>query len=185
MSRIGYANDINPLSGILALPRINPPALEDIKLRLDEIEVDYKKTSDIDLSMFFHKDTLAEIISIRDHCLRNKDKINDWILMVITNRLTGHSSGFLSTYTLPPDQAVTQERQKKINEKYNNVIEYKNTKQIILKKSRILLSKISTQDLQNLVPTQLYGKYTCEDASFNKHIINESVQLTVTSPPLS
>ena len=31
-----------------------------------------------------------------------------WIRMVATNRLTGHSPGFFSVYTLPPNQALTR-----------------------------------------------------------------------------
>jgi len=35
--------------------------------------------------------------------------------MVAINRLTGHSPGFFSVYTLPPNQAVSVESQVKIN----------------------------------------------------------------------
>jgi hypothetical protein len=37
--------------------------------------------------------------------------------MVAINRLTGHSPGFFSVYTLPPNQAVSVQSQRKINEK--------------------------------------------------------------------
>ena len=76
---------------------------------------------EMDLSMFFHERTLSEILSIRKYLCRKKesgdeDEIDRWIAMVATNRLTGHSSGFFSVYTLPPNQAVSLESQKKINE---------------------------------------------------------------------
>jgi hypothetical protein len=35
--------------------------------------------------------------------------------MVAVNRLTGHSPGFFSVYTLPPNQAVSVKAQQKIN----------------------------------------------------------------------
>jgi len=46
-----------------------------------------------------------------------EDRIDRWIRMVATNRLTGHSAGFFSVYTLPPNQAVSPEAQIKINER--------------------------------------------------------------------
>ena len=35
--------------------------------------------------------------------------------MVAINRLTGHSPGFFSVYTMPPNQAVSAVSQRKIN----------------------------------------------------------------------
>ena len=35
------------------------------------------------------------------------DAVDGWIRMVAVNRLTGHSPGFFSVYTLPPNQAVS------------------------------------------------------------------------------
>jgi len=53
--------------------------------------------------------------------------------MVATNRLTGHSSGFFSVYTLPPNQAVSPERQMRINRLRRQVPEYRDTRALILK----------------------------------------------------
>ena len=51
--------------------------------------------------------------------------MDKWIRMVATNRLTGHSKGFFSVYTMPPNQAVTAERQIIINEKRDQKAEYR------------------------------------------------------------
>ena len=45
------------------------------------------------------------------------DAVDEWIEMVAVNRLTGHSRGFFSVYTLPPNQAVSIKAQRKINER--------------------------------------------------------------------
>ena len=45
------------------------------------------------------------------------DLIDEWIRMVAINRLTGHSRGFFSVYTMPPNQAVSVDAQRKINER--------------------------------------------------------------------
>ena len=60
--------------------------------------------------------------------------------MVAVNRLTGHSSGFFSVYTLPPNQAVSLESQRKINEKRQQVPPVRDVPSIILKKSKTLLA---------------------------------------------
>ena len=49
--------------------------------------------------------------------MRRDDRVDRWIAMIATNRLTGHSSGFFSVYTLPPNQAVSQQSQQRINRK--------------------------------------------------------------------
>ena len=76
------------------------------------------------------------------------DNVDAWIRMVAINRLTGHSSGFFSVYSLPPNQAVTAERQKKINEQRNQIPDYRPIKPRILKKSKSLLKigKVSPHD---------------------------------------
>lgn len=186
--RKGISNDINPLSEIFAASRLNPPDIFEIKERLNEIRLDKTRKADLDLSMFYHQDTLGEIVSLRDYLKERKvsgreDNVDKWIRMTATNRLTGHSSGFFSVYTLPPNQAVTPDRQIVINEKRNQNPKYRNVKQLILKKSIQLLSKITQKEFENL---QEYGKYALfvnSDACYTSVIPNSSVQLTVTSPP--
>jgi hypothetical protein len=53
-------------------------------------------------------------------------------------------------YTLPPNQAVSQERQKIINKKLNQIPEYRDTKKIILKKSKNLKKDISDDIISRL-----------------------------------
>ncbi len=67
------------------------------------------------------------------------DGIDDWIRMIAVNRLTGHSPGFFSVYTLPPNQAASVAAQKKINAKRGQSPPERDVAAIILKKSRVLL----------------------------------------------
>jgi DNA modification methylase len=179
-------NDINPISRILTEGRLQIPNLAEIKARLEEIPIKEKLSSDLDLSMFYDSATMTEILSLRQYFLQrernnNLDNIDKWLRMVATNRLTGHSAGFFSVYTLPPNQAVTAERQKKINSKYNQSPTYRNTKQIIYKKSKDLLKDISANQIKNL--QHITAKFLTKDARYTSEIENESVNLTVTSPP--
>ena len=107
--------------------------------RIDSISVDKQETADIDLGMFFHESTISEILSLKNYLQgryesRKEDNIDRWIRMVSTSRLTGHSSGFFSVYTLPPNQAASKEDQLRINEKLKQKPEYRDTKTIIKKK---------------------------------------------------
>jgi DNA modification methylase len=179
-------NDINPISKILTEPRLNPPTLYQVKKRLNDIEFKQNLKADIDLSMFYHLETESEIVSLKNYLLEkeksnNLDYIDKWIRMVATNRLTGHSKGFFSVYTLPPNQAVSPQRQIEINKKYNQIPEYKNVKEIILKKSKALLKDIDLFILNNLKNIQ--SIILCNDARFTNLIKSESIDLIVTSPP--
>ena len=70
--------------------------------------------------------------------------------MVATNRLTGHSQGFFSVYTLPPNQAVAVKTQRKINERRQQVPPERDVRKLILRKSRSLLSKLRPRDRTEL-----------------------------------
>lgn len=188
LGRHVVANDVNPLSKILCKPRLNVPTLNEIWNRLSEIPIKENSKADLDLSMFFHPQTEAEIVSLK-HYLQSKsldgnaDYIDDWIRMVATNRLTGHSSGFFSVYTLPPNQAVKPERQKKINEKRNQTPDYRNTKELILNKSKSLMRDLSQTDKEKLKTISKGAIFSTSDARFTNKIPSDLVHLTVTSPP--
>ena len=186
--RAGISNDINPLSRILAEPRIFPPAITDIENRLLDIPFDKNKETGMDLSMFFHSDTLGEIISLKEYLYERKktnreDRIDKWIRMVATNRLTGHSSGFFSVYTLPPNQAVSRNSQAKINEKRHQKPDYRDVKRIIMKKSRQLLGDMDRRTSDILKDYANKSIFITADARHTSQIDNNTIQLTVTSPP--
>ena len=180
LNRQIIANDVNPLSKILTQPRLKIPTIQDIQERLDQIKFCGQR-ADIDLSMFFHRDTESEIVSLKNNLEDNP--IDNWIRMVSTNRLTGHSAGFFSGYTLPPNQAASQRRQKLINNRLGIVPPYKNTKEIIIKKSKSLMRNISSdlsRRLENVSSTAIFSSV---DSRKTSHISSDSVHLTVTSPP--
>jgi hypothetical protein len=182
------ANDANPLSEMLSRPRLFPPDLEQLIKRLDTIPIDPDAESDTDLSMFFHKKTEAEVVSLKNYLEQRRstgeeDDLDRWIRMVATNRLTGHSKGFFSVYTLPPNQAVSADSQRKINLKLKQEPEYRDTRVVILKKSQTLLHDLTTSDLASFREAAKTAQFFNCDARETKAIKPNSVQLTVTSPP--
>ena len=188
MNRRIVSNDINPLSEILTRPRFFAPNLLDIEKRLKEIPFSSRNKADLDLSMFYHPDTESEIVSIRQYLMDKKaagdeDDLDAWIRMVATNRLTGHSRGFFSVYTLPPNQAASPENQRKINEKRSQKPEYRNTREIVFKKSVQLLRDLSTELKHRLRQVGESARFLNRDARVTREIEPDSVNLTVTSPP--
>jgi hypothetical protein len=188
LGRKVIANDANPLSTLLSKPRFFPPSLEELMERLDGIPIDETDDAEIDLSMFFHPKTEAEIVSLKNYLTQRRghgteDNIDRWIRMVATNRLTGHSKGFFSVYTLPPNQAVSADSQRKINVKMAQTPEQRDTRVIIFKKSKTLLSDMTMSDYQKLQLAGETARFLTTDARETKTIKSDSVQLTVTSPP--
>lgn len=179
--RIPFGNDTNPLSRAFTEPRINPPSLDQIMDRLADIPWEqFTSIEHEDLLAFYHPTVLAQIEGLRGWLLEKEhagllDQTDRWIRMVAINRLTGHSSGFFSVYTLPPNQAVTVDRQRKINENRNQTPPLRDVPGIIAKKSRSLLSHGPAEASESLFLT--------EQSHETNEIPDEAVTLTVTSPP--
>lgn len=188
MGRRVAANDINPLSAIFTLPRLEAPDLADIEERLRTLPVGRRRKADIDLSMFYHPDTERELLALRDYLARHaaagtEDSADRWIRMVATNRLTGHSPGFFSVYTLPPNQATTPENQVRINRKLKQKPEYRDTRALILRKSVQLLGRLTGDERGTLRLAARSALLLQRPAAQTPEIRSGSVQLTVTSPP--
>ncbi|MGA9408533.1 MAG: DNA methyltransferase [Bacteroidota bacterium] len=188
LKRNVIGNDVNPLSRILAEPRLDIPEVGEIEERLAAITFSNKAKANIDLSMFYHPETEAEIVSLQKYLAKQKkerkeDRVDRWIRMVATNRLTGHSSGFFSVYTLPPNQATQPKSQIRINRIRKQTPEYRNIKNIILKKTRTLVKRVSGQHRENLAAIRPQAIFLSNDARQTSKIKSRTVQLTVTSPP--
>lgn len=128
-------------------PRLDPPPYAAIQARLSALDLTQGQFTDEECGLlaFYHPDTLRQICALRDYLLEREasgrmDGVDEWIRMVAINRLTGHSPGFFSVYTLPPNQAVSIESQQKINAARNQTPPLRDVAAIILKKTRTLLA---------------------------------------------
>ena len=174
-------NDVNPLSLLLTRPRLKPPTLAAVAARLEEIDWGRGESEREDLLVFYHPATLRQLSALRRYLLERAplgsqpDATDDWIRMVALNRLTGHSPGFFSVYTLPPNQAISIEAQRKINEKRGQTPPPRDVARLILKKSRALLAGGK--------PPRAEALFGVGDATATPFIASGSVALVVTSPP--
>ncbi len=175
--RIPYGNDCSPLCRALVEPRLNPPTLEEVRTRLQEIPWQTFQTYESEeLLTFYHPDTLAQLEGLRTYLQdRDLDRTDQWIRMVALNRLTGHSSGFFSVYTMPPNQAVSLERQQLFNKRRGQTPPFRDVPERILRKSKSLLAQGRIKASRYLLLTQ--------DSKHTPQINDGEVALTVTSPP--
>ena len=186
-SRVPAGCDINPLAHALLWPRLHPPSMDDVRERLDQVNLSRAVNPPKQLLAFYHPETLTEITALRAYLLdrARRDRLDDldrWIRMVAVNRLTGHSPGFLSVYTLPPNQAVSVASQIKINARRGQTPPRRDVRAIIVRKSASLLTDVDEPMRGALGVASQRGRFhtgSCTERFWRPG----SVQLAVTSPP--
>lgn len=188
LGRVPAGCDINPLSRMLVEPRLRPPSLEGVRERLARVDWSAEEESREDLLTFYHPATLREICALKAYLLRRLedgplDDVDGWLRMVAVNRLTGHSPGFFSVYTLPPNQAASVVAQKKINADRDQVPPRRDVRRIILKKSRSLLRDYDQGTSAALLKIAGRSRLLSGPAAATPDIASSSVDLVVTSPP--
>ena len=180
--------DVNPLSRVIAKPRLAPPTLTEVSERLHALDLTFGDGYREDLTVFFHPDTLKTICALRAYLRKRQtagemDGVDEWIEMVAVNRLTGHSRGFFSVYTLPPNQAVSIDSQRKINARREQTPLARDVVQVIIKKSKSLLRDCGDATRRRLEAHAAQTQLLVQVASRTPEIRTSSVNLVVTSPP--
>lgn len=183
MGRQAFGNDVNPLSVLLARPRLRPVSIQAVADALSTVDWSRGQIQREDLLAFYHPATLRKLGALRlwlaDRAPLGSDQVDpvaDWIRMVAINRLSGHSPGFFSGRSMPPNQAVSVKAQLKINQKLGVEPPERDVAQVILKKTRTLLKDGS-------VPSQVRSCLLTGSAWDMPAIADATVDLTVTSPP--
>jgi len=188
LGRIPFGCDVNPLSAVLLIPRLDPPTCTEVARRLARIDFGCRAPERDDLLVFYHPETLTEISSLRQYLLEREragelDRADRWIRMVAVNRLTGHSPGFFSVYTLPPNQALSIGAQKKINERRRQVPPRRSVPTLVLSKTRALLEDCTSGIRRRLGRVSRRACVLTGPATAADDIPSGSVDLVVTSPP--
>ena len=188
--------DVNPLSRVLVAPRLAPPTVDAVAERLDALDLRADASTPsgagepppADLQVFFHTHTLRDVRGLRAYVARRRaagafDRVDAWIEMVAVSRLTGHSPGFFSVYTLPPNQAVSSGRQRLINARRQQAPEPRNVRRLILKKTRMLLAGCDAAVRARLARRTSEARILTGPSDRTPAIASASVQLVITSPP--
>ena len=188
LGRTPWGCDLNPLCAALVRPRLAPPTADAVAERLRTIRFDADVELPEPLSVFYHPATLREICSLRHYLSARRsdgdfDAVDGWIQMVALNRLTGHSAGFFSVYTLPPNQAVSVESQRKINARLKQSPPRREVPRLILAKTASLLSDCTEDQSRSLAKASKKARLLVGDAEHAPELADGSVALVVTSPP--
>ena len=188
MGRTPYGCDASPLCRCLLEPRLDLPSLEAVSARLEALDLSRRIDASDELLTFYHPETLREIASLRQYLLDRTaagemDPVDRWIRMVALNRLTGHSTGFLSVYSLPPNQAVSVQSQRRINQRRKQVPPRRDVRELIMKKSRRLLNQKRREEGGDPDRAPQPFVLLTQKAQSTPEIPDDSVALVVTSPP--
>jgi len=183
MGRQAFGNDVNPLSVLLTRPRLRPISVLAVAEALRTVDWSCGEIHREDLLAFYHPATLKKLEALKlwiaDRAplgAETVDPIADWIRMVAINRLSGHSPGFFSGRSMPPNQAVSVKAQLKINDKLGLEPPDRDVVQIILKKTRTLLA-------DGCAPSQVRSSLHTGPAWATPGIADATVDLVITSPP--
>jgi hypothetical protein len=177
MGRAAFGNDINPLSTLLTRPRLAPIDLAEVAAALRSVDWDSGAIERDDLLAFYHPDTLRHIEALRRWLTeREGDRVAAWIGMVALNRLSGHSPGFLSGRSMPPNQAVSVKAQLRINEKLGVSPPPRDVPAVLLRKTASLLR-------DGCAPTRVACGLSTGPAWDLPAIGDATIDLVVTSPP--
>lgn len=179
--RIGYANDVNPLSERIAYPKTHPVLLEEIARTLDQIDLSSPVEMDglSDLLHFYHKDTLREIVNLRKYLKTHKSDVDRFIEMIALSRLHGHSTGFFSVYSFP-QISIPAANQGKINERRNQIPDYRPVKERILRKAKQVLRDADVEAIREVGDKNVF---ITGDSRNLAGIPSDCAALIVTSPP--
>jgi hypothetical protein len=188
LGRVPFGNDLNPLSLVMTRPRLRPPQRAEVEARLKQIPLDDPADMPEDLLAFYHPETLRAISSLKHYLVKRGragtvDAVDDWIALVALNRLTGHSNGFFSVYTLPPNQAVSAKSQRRINERREQVPPRRDVVKLLLRKTQQLLRDIDAAARDGLARVADQSLLLSGPAHRAPQISPDSVALVVTSPP--
>jgi hypothetical protein len=188
LGRVPIGCDVNPLSRMLVEPRLEPPSLNAIHRRLANVDWSASLEFPEELLVFYHPETLGEICALKAYLLNKQsegplDSVDGWIRMVAVNRLTGHSPGFFSVYTLPPNQALSVVAQQKINSERDQVPPRRSVPKLIVAKSRSLLGDSDESFRRNLKAASAQRLLLTSAAAATAQIASGTISLVVTSPP--
>ena len=142
MGRRPVGNDINPLSILLTRPTFYS-ALNAVAGRLKQIKWDMGEIEEPELLTFTALEPCGtsarfeggSLNMLRQTALRPWSTIgSEWLL---STGSTGHSPGFFSVHTLPPESGSSPEAQRKINEQRGQTPPDRDVKGLILEEDEI------------------------------------------------
>lgn len=182
LGRVAWATDINPLAVRLSRAKTNPVGLDEIVLRLNE--VDFRRPIDLSgyqehFAPFYHPDTYRELVNLKHFLKKKKDLVNDFLELLAVSRLHGHSAGFFSVYSFP-QISIPPDSQRLINKRRRQAPDYRAIAPRVIKKAAQALRDGFTSEFFEVSAA---NNIQHSDARAISCLRPNSVDLIVTSPP--
>ncbi len=182
LGRVPVSSDLNPLCGLFTQAKLLPATLDEVVIRLHEIDFmrPVPLTAYVEmLSPFYHPDTYRELINLKLAIRKKPDRVNRFIEMLAVSRLHGHSQGFLSGYSFP-QISIPPDRQRLINAKRRQEPEYRSVAPRIIKKA----AQVFRDPLTSKFFDYSEKSISCNaDARELNYLSDNSIDFTLCSPP--
>lgn len=182
LGRAAWFSDVNPLAVRMTRAKTMPVGLDEVVLRLNEI--DFRRPVALtgyqeNFSMFYHPDTYRELLNLKSYVQKNPDQVSAFMELIALSRLHGHSQGFFSVYSFP-QISIPPESQRLINLKRRQEPEYRSVAPRIIRKAAQSLRDGFTA---SFFDASDQNRSEVSDSRNLAWVPNDSVNLIVTSPP--
>jgi hypothetical protein len=182
LGRVAWYSDANPLAVRMTRAKTSPVGLDEIVLKLNEI--DFRRPAEVTgykdyFSPFYHPETYRELLNLRSYLKKNRDQVSAFIELLAVSRLHGHSNGFFSVYSFP-QISIPPESQRMINLKRRQEPEYRAVAPRIIRKAAQALRDGFTSSFFAVAEA---NRGEIADSRNLSWISSNSVDLIVTSPP--
>lgn len=182
LGRVAWAADINPLAVRISRAKSVPAGLDEIVLRLNE--VDFRRPVGLggfkeSFAPFYHPDTYRELLNLKSFLAKQQDRVSSFVELLAISRLHGHSPGFFSVYSFP-QISIPPESQRLINQRRHQQPEYRAVAPRIIKKAAQSLRDGFTGEF---IAAAKQNRIEVADSRNLDFVPADSVDLIVTSPP--
>jgi site-specific DNA-methyltransferase (adenine-specific) len=178
LGRFGIGNDKNPLAFVLTKAKVEIPDRQKIINRINEMWSKYKKIKptildkeEWNIRMLFSDYTLRQILFLKNELKWKNSNVDAFIAAMLLGIIHGSSIGYLSismpnTFSMAPNYVKNYIKKNKLPKQNRDVFE------LLLKKLNRCYQK-----------TKMKGKVYMSDARKISRISDNSIKLSVTSPP--
>jgi DNA modification methylase len=182
LGRVAYSSDINPLAGLMTAAKTFPVGLDEVVLRLNEI--DFSRPVDLSdyqnaLFPFYHPDTYRELVNLRAALRSRDDRVNRFITLLALSRLHGHSAGYFSAYSAP-QRSLSPERQHMLNLRRREQPSYRAVAPRLIRRAAEALQDGFSRDFFTVAQKNAVH---IADARRSEWLAANSVDLVVSAPP--
>ena len=183
LARLSWCSDINPLAVLIASAKSYPVGLDEVVLRLNEVNFnapvsleDYNST----LYAFYDAQTYRELVNLKKFLQAKRDRVNCFIELLALSSLHGHTQGHFSVYT-SPHLSLAPIKQLHLNLRRRQQPEYRTIASRVIKRAAQVLQDGFGSEFFD---TSFQNKFQVADAQNLRWLPSNSVDLVFTAPPL-